>query len=123
MSATLPSGFTTSLYFGVALFPYTADTPTPPTPTPTPLAGGGGIGLYRKQVGHQSIQPILPVPEVLAVPSTFKKVKQYPIIEIDPNVSPKLVQKISVDHILKPKKKSTKLQDILDDDEEVLMLI
>lgn len=86
---------------------------------PAPSPGG----RYRLRENYPATLPVVQVPQPIVVPTQFKKVKQYPTVEIDPNKSPKLVQTISIDHILKPRVKSSTLQDILDDDEEVLMLL
>lgn len=86
---------------------------------PAPSSGG----RYRLRENYPVPQPVQPILQHIVAPATFKKVKHYPIIEIDPYVSPNLVKTISVKHIFKPIHKSTKLQDILDDDEEVLMLL
>lgn len=111
--ATLQSGFTASLYFGVPLFPYEiAPVPVPPVS----VSSGSSHPYMDRGVGILKRAPAFETP-------TVRPTKKYPTIYLEPYGTELLRPPKLDDYIVRPKRKSINIQDILNDDDEILMIL
>jgi hypothetical protein len=112
--ATLQSGFSSSLYFGVPLFPYEVA----PVPIPVPVPASYGSSRPYAQVKFEPKHQV----DTYEI-ATPKLTKKYPTIILSPYTGQEIKTPKPSDYVVKQKLKSNKIQDILNDDEELLMLL